>query len=474
MATTTVGRTLKIRKSTLLGAAATTAAALTVGLAIPASLPDVYADVNYNAVTTGPLFGIANALGVDTVTIPDVPGLGAITINFSFTDDDPVNLNDLINAFPFGNYVNRKAVRQPGGLIGAALLAASGRATYEAVQAYQALLASSNGNTLAGYEPLVPAGKVTLGGDPCETGAGCQQGTNETNLALALVNNVGTPNGGIYARFNPILNLFGIDGVTPGGESGESTGIALNTAEVGLALGYSAMADFPVTLNPFAVVNSLFATLLPTYVADGATLQGADLTAIETNIGLLVTAGVSSTSYSTLAPNALPLLEPLRLPARLLNATFEAIGVPITVPTLLADALQPAAEILVNIGYTDVQTPSAGGTYNRTYDQSGTYTPYLSVNPLTPAEWAQVPGDVVRALIGGFLPRLGSAARSAAVTPARTVAAPAVAATATSPRVRGSALRQAAARSCGAPAIKRPAAARSATRSAGKTARVSH
>jgi len=466
MGTTTVGRTPKIRKSVVLGAAAMTATALTVGLATPAMLPDAYADVTYNAVSTGLLFGIVNALGVDTVTIPNVPVLDSITINFSFTDDDPVNLNDLINAFPFGNYVNRTAVRQPGGLFGAALLAASGRATYEAVQAYQALLASATGNTLAGYDPLVPAGKVTAGGDPCDTGATCQQGTNETDLGLALVNNVGTPNGGIYARFNPILNLFGIDGVTPGGESRASTGIELNTAEIGLALGYSAMADFPVTLNPFAVVNSIFATLLPTYVADGATLQGADLTTIETNIGLLVTAGISSTSYSTLAPNDLPLLEPLRLPARLLNAAFKAIGVPITVPTLLADALQPAAEILVNIGYTDVQTPSEGGTYNRTYDQAGVYTPYLSVNPLTPAEWLQVPGDVVRALIGGFLPRLGSAARSAAVTPARTVAAPAVAAVAQSPRVRGSALRRAATRSSGASALKRSAAARSATRAA--------
>ena len=457
MGTTTVGRTPKIRKSVVLGAAAMTATALTVGLATPAMLPDAYADVTYNAVSTGLLFGIVNALGVDTVTIPNVPVLDSITINFSFTDDDPVNLNDLINAFPFGNYVNRTAVRQPGGLFGAALLAASGRATYEAVQAYQALLASATGNTLAGYDPLVPAGKVTAGGDPCDTGATCQQGTNETDLGLALVNNVGTPNGGIYARFNPILNLFGIDGVTPGGESRASTGIELNTAEIGLALGYSAMADFPVTLNPFSVVNSLFATLLPTYLADGATLQGADLTAIETNIGLLVTAGISSTSYSTLAPNDLPLLEPLRLPARLLNAAFKAIGVSITVPTLLADALQPAAEILVNIGYTDVQTPSEGGTYNRTYDQAGVYTPYLSANPLTPAEWAQVPRDLVGALINGFLPRLGSAARSAAVTPA---------APARSSRLRGSALRQTAGRSSGAPTLKRSAPARSAVRAA--------
>ena len=157
-----------------------------------------------------------------------------------------------------------------------------------------------------------------------------------------------------------------------------------------------------------------------------------------------------STTYGTLAPTDLPLLEPLRLPARLVNAAFQALGVPITVPTPLADALQPAAEILVNVGYTDVQTPSEGGTYNRTYDQSGTYTPYLSVNPLTPAEWAQVPGDVVRALVNGFVPGLSGSVGSAAARSAKT------------PKARSVGSRRAASQAKESPAPKRAAAARSA------------
>jgi hypothetical protein len=64
--------------------------------------------------------------------------------------------------------------------------------------------------------------------------------------------------------------------------------------------------------------------------------------------------------------------------------------------------LEPALEILVNTGYTDVVTPTDGGTYNRTYRQSGDYVPFLSQAPLTPAEWLQVPGDVLRALVVGF------------------------------------------------------------------------
>ena len=57
-------------------------------------------------------------------------------------------------------------------------------------------------------------------------------------------------------------------------------------------------------------------------------------------------------------PNDLPLLEPLRLPSRILNALFDAVGVPVHLGTPLADALQPALTILVNTGYTDVQTPT--------------------------------------------------------------------------------------------------------------------
>ncbi len=193
-------------------------------------------------------------------------------------------------------------------------------------------------------------------GVSCTSGLTCVQGTNVTNLAVLLVNNPGTPNGGLYARFAPILNLFGINPVTPGGVSASSTGIALNGATVGLALGYNALSDFPATLNPFAIANSLLATLLPTYLLGGGQIEGASLDDIYTKLGLLAALGISSSSYSTFVPNDLPLLEPLRLPVRIINAVLNAVGVPITLGTPLADALQPALTILVNTGYTDVQT----------------------------------------------------------------------------------------------------------------------
>jgi len=390
------------KRAALLGAAAV----MTVGLSVPAVIPDAKAALTLNAVTTGPLFRIADALGLNSVDITTgVSALDPLTISLAYTNSDPVNLNNKINLFPFGGFTPVAATfkRQPGGTLGAAILAGSGQGAYNSALAYQALLSSAQGNTLPGYSALEARGRVnSVTGVSCTSGLTCVQGTNVTNLAVLLVNNPGTPNGGLYARFAPILNLFGINPVTPGGTSASSTGIALNAATVGLALGYNALSDFPATLNPFSIANSLLATVLPTYLLGGGQIEGDSLNDIYTKLGLLATLGISSSSYSTFVPNDLPLLEPLRLPVRIINAVLNAVGVPITLGTPLAAALQPALTILVNTGYTDVQTPSEGGTYDRTYDQSGVYTPFLSKAPLTPAQWLAVPRNFITSLVYGF------------------------------------------------------------------------
>lgn len=384
-----------------LGAAAVTTTALVAGQAAPAA----QADVTFGAVATGPLFRLAQAAGVTTVDINDVDVIGTIHINLGYAPMLPTVLADSINAFPFGGFAPVFATfkRQPGGSLGAAILGGSGLGAFNAGVAYDALLASAGGNTPAGYTPLSPSGKVnSLTGVPCDTGPSCVQGTNITNLAVAEVNNPGTPNGGLFARFAPLLGIFGVDGVSRGGESASSTGLAMNAVTVGLALGYNLMSDFPVTLNPVSLLNSVLATVLPTNLLGGAALAGDSDSEIYAKLGALATLNVSSSTYSTLVSPDLPLLEPLRLPSRIVNAVAGALGLPINLGTPLADALEPALSILVNTGYTDIQTPTDGGTYNRTYDQSGTYVPYLSQAPLTAAEWREVPGDVVRALVVGF------------------------------------------------------------------------
>ena len=201
-----------------------------------------------------------------------------------------------------------------------------------------------------------------------------------------------------------------------------------------LTWAYDTISDFPVTLNPFSIVNSLIAGL-PINLVGGVALTGLtgpDGPTTTTALGLNV-AGVlgilnrlSSGSldvtdgqayYGTLLPNDLPILEPLRLPSRLINTVFGTdLGTP------FADALQPAFEILVNTGYSDVITPNnldscavkcdtadaqtyaqlGYSAYDRSFLTPSVAEPFLSVNPLTPAEWLQVPGDVVRALFTGF------------------------------------------------------------------------
>lgn len=415
----------------MLGAAAATAVAMTMGTVAEPVAPAANA-LTLDTTTTGPLLWLINELGVDSFTFDNIPVIGSITLAFDWQKADPVGLNNTLNAAPFGGYVLGTATR-PNILASSPtgpLLIASGTGVPAALQTYQALLSSANGNTLPGYDPLVAAGKVSsITGQPCSSGVTCVQGTNVTNLPIALVRNPETPNGGLYARFAPIFNLFGTNPVSPNAGSGSSLGIKFNGAFVNVALGYDMLSDFPETLNPFSLANSFMASVLPTYLLGGAELQGASINTIEGNLIALLTLGAPSTTYSTLVPTDLPLLEPLRLPSRILNAVFKAAKIPITLGTPLADALQPALSILVNIGYTDVQTPSEGGTYNRTYDQSSQYIPFLSQATLTPQEWAAVPGDVAKALFTGFRDVLSgkSTTTTPAPAPEPTVTAAAVA-----------------------------------------------
>jgi len=386
-----------------------TAAALLTAAFMVSSLtgPPPSRALAFDAVTTGPLLRIAQLLlplinGSNTISV-DVPVIGSLDVTLNSARSKPTNLYNMIDDYPFGGFTLGSFFRQPGGALGTAILAASGPAGSNAVRAYEALLASGGGNTPDGFTPLAPAGRVNLiTGASCTSGISCVQGVNVTNLAALLVNDWGTPNGGIESRFGPLLKLFGVDLSRPGGSSASSTGLQVNVATASIGWGYSLLSDFPVNLNLFSLVNSLLATILPTNLLGGIDIAGDSVATIGTNIGLLATLGTASTSYSTLAPKDLPLLEPLRLPSRIVNLVAGALGIKARLGTPLANALQPALQLLVNLGYTDVQTPGQGGTYNRTYDQSGVYTPFLSRAVLTPKQWLQVPGDVIRALIVGF------------------------------------------------------------------------
>jgi hypothetical protein len=396
MTTLATGRQMRLgkkgaaQKFGLISAAAFTAVTMTAGVAgapTASALPSG-ADI----ITTGPLLWLAAQLGFESVEVPNPLPVGPenLTINLHQTDSDPVVLYNAINAVPFGLSLAGLNVR-PALLTDnnvAPILLAMGTGTTAAIDAYNALMASAAGNTPEGFTPLSAGVPVVA--------------PNVTDLVMVLARSPYTPNGGIFARLPDLAGLLGIHGTSPDGESASSSGIDVHSAVANLALGYDWMSDFPVTGNLFSLANSFLAGNLPTYLLGGVTLAGATEDDIKDNIIDLYVDQEASTSYSTLDPNDLPLLEPLRLPARIINFVLEKLGVEFRVPTILADILEPAARILVNIGYTDVVTPSEGGTYNRTFDQSGTPTPWLSQNPLTVQEMLAVPGDVIKALVDGF------------------------------------------------------------------------
>jgi len=413
MGATKVARKLRsggrpVAKLAVMGVTVATAAAVAVGSATPAAALDVPQQVY----TAGPLLNLLPLLGVDTLTIPlgvlPVVGDTSLILDFVPIEYDSQNIYNTVNALPFAKRGTFSSIYDR--VIGAPAdpttqfpaVLGSGIGTRNLVEAYRAQISSVSGNTPPGYTPFQPV----PGANP-----------TQTNQALLYLRNPLRPNGGIDARFAPLLNLFGVDTTLPAAGVNTGTGLKLNTATLDVTWAYDLFSDFPVTLNPFSLVNSLL-TFLPVNLAGGVSLEALDTTAAGVNVasvlGILnrLSGGIAGVDdgkawYGTLLPNDLPILEPLRLPSRVINAVFGTdLGTP------FADALQPAFTILVNTGYSDVVTPAdiaADPTladtyqpYDRTFLTSATPEPFLSVNPLTPAEWVQVPGDVVRALFTGF------------------------------------------------------------------------
>jgi len=532
-------------KMAMMGTAAAAAVSLAMGSAPPASAATLYID--QQVLTAGPLVNLLPALGITSVgpislgPIPVIAADGAfLTLNLSPIAFDTQNIYNTVNALPFKRRTGVAGTNKPffdrvysltGDTAGQfPAILSSGIGTGNTVQAYRTQIATvlNNGAAPNGYTPYQPSAINNV--------------PNQTNQVLLLLRNSYRPNGGLEARFAPLLNLFGVDTAmpAPGFVNSPNGQIRLNTGTVDLTWAYDPISDFPVTLNPFAIANSLLAGLPTNLVGgldqsigdpSGIVLTNADgtltnLTGLGLNVasvlgilnrigGSIADLGVDEGKayYGAIVPNDLPLLEPLRLPSRLINAVFGTkLGTP------LADALQPAVSILVNTGYSDVITPNNLDTcavkcntadaqtfadlgytaYDRSFLTPSVSEPFLSVNPLTPAEWAQVPGDVVRALYTGFkdvfipksaaTPPASVTAKSVAVLPnpapvtesadvvsaaevpdvaaASPVAAPRKArgSNAEAPQSRGGAVRHAASQAKAALTPKRAAAARSVAR----------
>ena len=405
----------RLRGLTLLGAA--TAAAAVVGLTAPAPAANA-TDVTIDpTITTGPLMGLVAGLGITTIPIPvGALGIDNLVLQLANTTAEPVNLNDTVNAVPMKTRLQQLPLCALGGtgLAGNCRVVpviAAGTGAVAMIDAYRAMIASAQGNTPEGYTQLI---------------------AGQTNLGLVLVNDLLRPNGGFYTRFPFLARLLGVDTTIPpiGQPTGERSGVILNPALIDATWAYDPSSDFPVTLNPFSLTNTLLAALplnllggtelVASFGTDPATATGNDaINAIVAGFGTTIIGGLApspgtagSTSWVTVVPDNLPILEPLRLPVQILNYIATLAGEVPLLKTPFADALQPAFKILVNIGYPDVVTPAdiandpatygEYAPYDRTFGLSAITTPFLSERPLSFEELLRVPGDVVGALITGF------------------------------------------------------------------------
>lgn len=243
-----------------------------------------------------------------------------------------------------------------------------------------------------------------------------------TVLSLVLARNPGRANGGLYARFAPIYQeLTGVNPVSPDRRdafpegvdpqlitkllTGNAGGISFDelgnlqavidsvdgkpivvTLKADIGWQYDLLSDAPVTANPFAWANSLASALFLTNLITGVDFD---------NLGDGGYVGPDGTIYYTLPVEELPLLAPLRFPAEVLG-----LATGLEVNPALADALEPALQILVNLGYSDV-VRNPDGSYTRSLDQFGEHL-LFGTPTLTREQLALVPGDVIAALGRGF------------------------------------------------------------------------
>src|SRR5690606_20757729 len=308
-----------------------------------------------NLITTGPPFSLLRLVGVDVGWVPAFPSQIA----------DAINGTDYLSVLGLAN------VRIP-------IVVGFGLGAFAAGLAYGSVVNAlpSQPGGLQDSNPL--ASSVTL-------------------LPMILLRNPGRANGGLFARLDPLPQLFGFSTRTPDFElensDGLLTGATLLPIKIDAAMVYDILSDFPAWPNPFSLLNSLMGMLFPTYM-----LRGLDLGALLPQLGVtleeLLDDPAAINRYPTMPANTLPLLEPLYLFTDVLSIV---LGRPIANP--LANALAPALSILVNLGYTDVD-PEDG--YDRLLDQAGVPTGFFTLPNLTLEQWLRVPLDVLNALVAGF------------------------------------------------------------------------
>ena len=258
-------------------------------------------------------------------------------------------------------------------------------------------------------------------------------GEGVTGQWLLNYNNPSRPGGGLAALLTPFTALSGLNlsmpdagSYTNGEANGGNVTKILNTSILDVAYAYSLMSDAPTTFSAVAWANALVGALLPTYVIpDNLDLTNTNLdeltpglTAALTNglgtmidptggqgtsvipglgpilgvFGLNIDGLAGTGNYLTYDSGNLPLLEPFELGPRLLNL------IPgFHFSTALTDSVQDALQMMVNMGYQDVDPE----TLQRSYDEGGEQA-YVYHSALTPTQQFDATNLIVNTLISGI------------------------------------------------------------------------
>lgn len=323
-------------------------------------------------------------------------------------------------------------------------------------KAVNAFHTSAEGQAVKGFKELAGVG-TTPGGpaiypSPTSQDPGWASGLTQ-NLTI-MFNNVLRPDGGLATRFAPLLNAVGVETAAQWTGSGAGPTSKLATFSNGLwdlTWPYNTLGDFPVTLNPFSLLNSAFAAVPPPNVLKqlgtpgtvmekltavvldiAGTIDGPSLINLQSsdqcpgygecaaldwnNIGSQGWPSYFQGSdpafpfmYSVMGTTNpdLPIMYPTAIGPAVVNSVLKKIKSPYLLGNPLGDILTPAMKILVNIGYDDVITPdkldtvaesNLNGSFNKlTWAQLG-YTAYdrtfyqTTPDKPTPFGWFKNPG----------------------------------------------------------------------------------
>lgn len=109
-----------------------------------------------------------------------------------------------------------------------------------------------------------------LPNQPGGTAEGAEDGRSLTIVNMVLLRNWGRPDGGVAARFQPILGIFGYNGVTPNMEVERDGDAVLVPNKVDATVEYDPFSEFAAWPNPFTLANNGAAGLFPTYILRGS------------------------------------------------------------------------------------------------------------------------------------------------------------------------------------------------------------